>query len=635
MKQEETKNLIESTADLDTTYLGTHTSSLGVEENFGMQDWKRLLHTLIVGPTGVGKTQSMIHTALQDAHKERGFAFVNPKGDAVDELLAKLPEDRLEDVVYVNPAWREPPGINVLEPHITEEMNEAQREHQKEIIVSDVIDLVKRQSENWGDRFPRILETLLRAHLDLNIYHRESTTLLDVFQCVINQDELVDLIDRTDDPVVREQLVRVKEDMGTYELEPLQRRLNDFVMNPTIRNVISAEESGVNFVEAVNQGQIVLIDIQKGEVGEIVSQLVGSIVITQVWAAAQSRITQAEEERKPFYLYVDELQNFAGEGSNFTTILSEAREYGLGCTLASQYLRQLAPEMRRAVINNCRTKIVFDPADSEDVNRIAGMLREVEKDSLQRLGSYRAAVQKPSDGQQYKAVILDTYPPWSNSRDDINEIKNQTAATATSQSTPSITSRALGKGKNGGGEHHAQLLKTGKQELENRGFQVDLLYQDTGDDKPDGLVHLPDQQVAHLEAEHTSPSKPGKVLKNLKRAAEHGNECIFLIQEDQGEKLENILEDPVNRQGNNQEDDQGSYSYYTLNGEPVIDTELLATADYRVIEIPEEQLQEDTEPECPELDDNSREDLQTFCLYREDDGFCIDLEQQCVLLEDS
>jgi len=141
MNPEETRNLIENTDSLDATFLGTRTSQLGVEENVSIDDDKRLLHTLTIGPTGYGKTQLMVHAVLQDIYKGHGLCLVNPKGDAISELLAKLPDDRLDDIVYVNPARDRAPGINVLEPYTTEAMNEAQVENQKEIIVSDLIDL--------------------------------------------------------------------------------------------------------------------------------------------------------------------------------------------------------------------------------------------------------------------------------------------------------------------------------------------------------------------------------------------------------------------------------------------------------------------------------------------------------------
>jgi len=637
MNSEEVKSLIESTEDLNTTYLGSRESDLGVEENVGLSDDKRLTHVLNIGPTGYGKSQLLTHVALQDAQKGHGIAIVNPKGGLIDEFLAKLPEEREDDVVYINPAREPVTPINVLEPHVSEEMSEAQKENQKEIIVSDLIDLFKRQSENWGDQFGRVLETLLRAHLDFNIKKNAGNSLLDVFRCVVNQDSLTELIDQTEDEIIREQLVRVKEDMSSYEMEPLQRRLNDFVMNPTIRRVIGPEESGVDFREAVDNGKIILVDIQKGEVGETVSQLVGSIVITKIWAAAQSRVTQPIEERTPFFLYVDELQNFGGEGSNFTKILAEAREYRLGLWLASQYLHQLATDMRRAVTNNCRTKITFEPSGTEHENQIAGMFQGLSKNQLKALGKYRAAVQKPSEKSHNSAVLFDTYPPWEADHSNVEQLKKKGTA-ATSQGTSQVkASQSLGQGNNAGGDKHRELLAQAKKQLSERGFQVNLLYQDTGDDKPDGHVHLPDGDIAHLEAEHSTLTRPVKVLRNLQRAAEQNKEVFYVVQQGKAAKLQNIVNDPKNRRGNEYEDDKGSYSYYKdENGEAFTQFEDLEDAEYRVIEIQGDNLEvhdEAVEPECPELGENSREDLEAFCLHREEDGFCTELEQSCVLLE--
>jgi len=638
MNTEEVQNLISSTENLNTTYLGSRESDLGVEENVGLSDDKRLTHVLNIGPTGYGKSQLMTHVALQDAEKDHGLAIINPKGDLIDEFLAKLPEDREDDVVYINPAREPVTPINVLDSYVTEEMSEAQKENQKEIIVSDLIDLFKRQSENWGDQFGRVLETLLRAHLDLNIKKDAGKSLLDVFRCVVNQDSLTELIDDTEGEIIRQQLVRVKEDMTSYEMEPLQRRLNDFVMNPTIRRVIGPEESGLDFREAVNNGKIVLVDIQKGEVGETVSQLVGSIVVTKIWAAAQSRVTQPIEERIPFFLYVDELQNFGGEGSNFTKILAEAREYRLGLWLATQYLHQLATDMRRAVTNNCRTKITFNPSGSEDETRIAGMFQGLSKTQLKALGKFRAAVQQPSEKSHNSATLFDTYPPWEADYSDVDDLKQQGTA-ATSQGTSQIkASQSLGQGNNAGGDKHKELLAESKKKMEERGFQVNLLYQDTGDDKPDGHVHMPDGDIAHLEAEHSTLSRPVKVLRNLQRAVEQGKEVFYVVEEGKAAKLQNIVEDPKNRRGSEYEDDDGSYSYYKdENGEAFTQFKDLENAEYRIIEVQGDELEvhdEAVEPECPELEDNSREDLEAFCLHRDEGGFCTELEQQCVLLQE-
>ncbi len=642
MKPSQVQNLIENIDSFQSTFLGTRTSTLGVEENVGIPDNKRLIHVLNTGPTGYGKTQLMIHAALQDAHKDHGFCMVIPKGDAINQVLAKLPEERLNDVLYLNPAQENIPSINVLEPYVTEDMTRQQKENQKEIIVSDLIDLFKRQSQNWGDQFGRVLETLLRAHIDLNIQQQETNSLLDVFRCVIQDDAVTELIDRTEDTVVREQLVRVKEDMSSYQMEPLQRRLNDFVMNSTIRSIVSSTESDIDFRQALNKKKIILVEVQKGELGDTVSQLLGSIVITKVWAAAQSRITEKPENRTPFFLYVDELQNFGSEGSALAKMLSEAREYRLGCWLATQYLSNLdSSKMQGAVLNNCRTKIVFKPSDSEQQNRLISSLNQVSKKQVNQLGRFRAVLQTPDEQQQTPAVIFDTYPPWTNEEQtDIEKLKKKhSVATPRNQQTTGVQlNQSLGQANNAGGKTHEQLLLTAKQKLENEkeGTQVNLLYQDPGDNKPDGKIILPDGSIAHLEAEHSTLSKPVKVLTNYQRATQQDRECIFIVQQGNAKKLENILTDPVNRRGQEHEDNHGTYSYYQTENDQFTDTESLKNGEYRIIEARENQIEihnESVEAECPELNNHPENELKNFCLYREDDGHCTKLGQPCVLTQ--
>jgi DNA helicase HerA-like ATPase len=459
MNPEDVQELIKNISNLNTTYLGTRTSQLGVEENVGIDDEKRPLNVLNVGPIGFGKTQLMAHAILQDIRKGYGVAVVNPKGGLHKQIISKMPENRHDDIIYINPGREEVTPINVLDAPVTDGMSMPQKENQKEIVVSDLIAIFKRYSENWGDRFGRVIETLLRAHLDLNIYHGEKNTLLDVFEAASSKDTLGDLIDRTRDDVLHEELVTIKEELTDREMEPAVRRLKDFVENKTVKRVIDSRESGVDFRNAVNNGKIILVDIQKGEIGSVPAQLIGTLAITSIWAAVQNRITTPAEKRTPFYLYIDELQNFAQEGSSLKTILAECREYGMGLWIASQYLNQLSPEMRRAVTNNCRTKIFFNPSGSEDVSAITGMLRGINRTQLTGLGKYRAVLQAPSEGQYSDATIFDTYPPFDGflTDEEIEAVKQK--ATQPGESQDTSIERGTGETAASGGEEHDQLLK--------------------------------------------------------------------------------------------------------------------------------------------------------------------------------
>ena len=182
-----------------------------------------------------------------------------------------------------------------------------------------------------------------------------------------------------------------------------------------------------------------------------------------------------------------------------------------------------------------------------------------------------------------------------------------------------------------GGERHEQLLKQAKRHLEENGFQVNLLYQDRGEDEPDGHVVF-DDTTAHLEAEHTTLTKPAKVLQNLCRGHRQSREVIFAVEHDKATEIQNVLSDPVNRRGANHKDTDGTYSYDTdTDGNPVTDADQLQDADYRVIEVGGDQFTQHErgtpDPDCPELDSYTREELENFCLHRDDDGHCTELGQ--------
>ena len=289
--------------------------------------------------------------------------------------------------------------------------------------------------------------------------------------------------------------------------------------------------------------------------------------------------------------------------------------------------------MRTAVTNNCRNRLVFNPSGSDDTKRIADLLHRINQSQLKSLGKYRAALHTPGQDNQQPAVTFQTCPPWTTDR-DTDHIKDQQAPTSSASSVS--TSTSLGNTPNAGGEKHKQLLKEAKQHLEENGFQVNLLYQDQGEDKPDGHVIL-DDTTAHLEAEHTTLTKPAKVFQNLRRGHEQNREVIFAVEHGKATKLQNILTDPVNRRGADHEDTDGTYSYYTdKDGNPVTDADQLRKAEYRIIEIIEDDVRQHEireEPDCPQLPDYTEDELENFCLHREDDGHCNELGQPCVLIE--
>lgn len=602
------RELLLNSGETTTTYLGTSRSKLGEQHHVGIDDQQRAMHTAVTGPTGQGKSNLLLSMALQDAQKT-GLCFLNPKGGVLRELLAKFLDGRVDDVVYINPNRERCPAINLLEPETSPEMTAAERTHQQKIVVSATMGLFRRLTEDWGERWPRNLRSLLTAHAALNAHRDEQNTLMDVYQCVTDSEKLSELLDRTPDTVTRTQLEEVK-GLSDREKRPLLRRLSDLIENRTVRNIIAQPESDVSFRDVLADQKIVLVDAQGGHVGDWAASIIGSVVLSRVWSATAARSTLPPEEHHPFHIFVDEVQEFVSEADHIRRMLSQCREFNVSITAATQYLSDLDTTMQRALMNNTLTKVVFSPGASEDLHTYATIMIGLSKEELTRLGQYRPAVQRPAEGSVPSAVVVDTYPPWDweegTAEERIEDVLSRYDKIGDGVDDSGVN---LGRGGNAGGERHTALLQRAKHWFESEhGAEVRLLYQETGKEKPDGIIDFQDGHIAHLEAEASTLSKPERVIQNLRRAAEAGNTCIFIVEHGNASKLETIITDHGQKI-------EGDYLIYEAT-------------DHRLTEYGTGNAED-----CPELEDNNRDDLKNFCLYREADGFCTEIEQPCVLTE--
>ena len=330
---------------------------LGVNEFRGVQKVIRLSendrrrHTYVIGSTGMGKSVLLTNVAYQDMLDGRGFAFIDPHGDAVETLLAKVPEDRIDDVIYFDPADIEHPvGMNMFE---------WTSEDQKDFIVQEGINMLQSlfDPSNQGFFGPRGQHMFRNAAL-LLMADPHGATFIDIPQCF------------TDPEFVKEKLKYVKDkavyDYWTREF-PASQKSNDagevvtwfaskwgpFLSNTIMRNILGQTRSGFNIREIMDQKKIFLVNLSKGRLGDINSQLLGMILVMKFQAAAMSRADIPEDERNDFCLFVDEFQNFATE--SFESILSEARKYRLNLFLANQFMTQLTDKIREAILGNVGT----------------------------------------------------------------------------------------------------------------------------------------------------------------------------------------------------------------------------------------------------------------------------------------
>lgn len=615
------------------TIVGYRRSCLGRDHQYGIDAKYRCQHVLVTGATGTGKTTTILNAAYQDACAGRGFAMLVQKGDAIDDVLAVLPESRHDDVVYLNPA-EETPALNVLEP-VGEKLSSTQEAHQVDIIVGMVLATLKRYSESWGDRFPQVLEAIVRGQLARNFEDGTQATLFDVYNCVVDPDELSTLIDTVRDPVVHEELVSVKEDLSMVQLEPVRRRLNHFLMKRPLREALSQPTSSLDVRALLDEEKILVVDLQRGDLGSRVAEAFGSLLLLTLWTAAQSRIDQTPADRTPYYLYLDELQQYVVDATLLSSLLNEAREYRLGCWVATQSLANLATtELREAVVTNCRSKLLFAPEGSRGATHVSGLVSGVDTTTLAHIGEYQALFQTPGGATGRPTTILTTYPPIKG--DPAQDVRLKQRALVSDEAHPTRElATTIGRAANAGGPTHDALLEQAEVELEASGAEIILAHQGPGEAKPDGWVTYSDGSEAHLEAEAATLTKPAKVLRNYRRAIDAGVGCQFVVAAGNRDRLHSILDDPVNRQGGSHEDARGSFDYYQDEHGAVRDLTGFAAGHYEILEIDPDAASGAHADDCPELDAFSRAELQTFCRYRTAEDDCRLLGTRCVLLEDA
>lgn len=326
------------------------TNFRGINHQFGMLRGDRSRHVYIIGQTGAGKSGTLELFALSDIFHNQGYAIIDPHGDFAVNNMRFIPASRLEDVVYFNPAdTAYPLGFNPLE---------VTNPNQKSNISSEVIGVLKRMfGESWGPRLEYILRYTILALLD-----RPETTMLDITRMLTDKKFRKETLSYCTDTVVLQfwnvEFASWNEKFQSEAIAPVLNKVGAFTANPVIRNIIGQPKSTFNIRKIMDEGKILIVNLSKGLIGEDNAAILGAFLVTKVQLAAMSRSDIPNiADRRPFYLYVDEFQNFATD--SFATILSEARKYGLNLTVANQYISQMTDTVRDAVFGNVGTMISF------------------------------------------------------------------------------------------------------------------------------------------------------------------------------------------------------------------------------------------------------------------------------------
>ncbi len=331
------------------------------EVPFGIKTDDRRRHMYVIGKTGMGKTTLMENMIIQDIVKGHGLAFVDPHGDSVEKILEYIPANRVNDVIYINPADTSfPIAFNILESVGPE---------YKHLVASGLMGVfTKIWAGVWSARMEYILNNTILALLD-----SPGNTLLGISRMLVDKKYRKKIVDNVKDPIVRgfwqDEFANWQEKFRTEAVSAIQNKVGQFLSSAMIRNIVGQPKSTIDLRELMDNNKILLLNLSKGRIGEDNSALLGAMIITKLQLAALSRVDIAEKERKDFYLYVDEFQNFATE--SFATILSEARKYRLCLTVGHQYIGQLVQDkntkVRDAVFGNVGTIVTFrvGAADAE------------------------------------------------------------------------------------------------------------------------------------------------------------------------------------------------------------------------------------------------------------------------------
>jgi hypothetical protein len=337
------------------------TNFRGINHQFGMWRRDRNRHIYIIGQTGAGKSGLLELFALSDIFYDQGYAIIDPHGDFAINNLKFIPEHRMKDVIYFNPADKEfPIAFNPLE--VTDE-------NRKPNISSEVIGVLKRMfGESWGPRLEHILRYTLLALLD-----RPSTTLLDVSRMLTSANFRKETLEYCKDVTVlqfwKQEFGQWSEKQVNESVAPILNKVGAFTANPIIRNIIGQPKSSFDMRKIMDEGKILVVNLSKGMIGEDNAGILGAFLVTKIQLAAMSRADiERVEDRRAFFLYVDEFQNFATD--SFAVILSEARKYGLNLTVANQYIAQMSDSVRDAVFGNVGSMISFR-VSAEDAEFLA------------------------------------------------------------------------------------------------------------------------------------------------------------------------------------------------------------------------------------------------------------------------
>jgi len=316
---------------------------------FGIKDKDRLAHIFCIGKTGVGKSTLLKSMALSDIEKGKGLCVIDPHGDVAESLLAHIPEHRKRDLIYFNPADLEHPiAFNPLH---------GVHPNYHHLVASGLVSVFKKLfADSWGPR----MEYIMRFAF-LTLLEYPDATLLDVQPLLTDTLHRDKILSYVQNPYTiafwQNEFAKYTPALRAEAISPILNKTGLFLTSVPLRNVVGQKTRGFRMQQVLDGSKILICNLSKGKIGEDACTLLGSMLVTSIQLAALYRAKQPEQERKPFFLYIDEFQVFTTQ--SFAEMLAESRKYGLGVFMVNQFLDQLDEKIRAAIFGNCGTLISF------------------------------------------------------------------------------------------------------------------------------------------------------------------------------------------------------------------------------------------------------------------------------------
>lgn len=382
------------------------------ERVFGIYNKDRLGHIYCLGKTGVGKSTLLLNMAISDIERNNGFCIIDPHGEIAEQILDFIPKDRIEDVIYFNPADIDHPiAFNPLK-------NVHPNFHH--LVASGLISTFRKVwADNWGPR----LEHILRFSL-LTLLQYKDGTLLDIQPLLTD----IEFRNRVLSHITDQSLLvfwyneydKFSNSLRSEAISPILNKIGIFSSSSILRNIVGQKTRSFHIQKVMDEGKILIVNLSKGKLGEDVSAILGSLMVTQIQLTALYRARQPEHVRKPFFLYIDECHSFIT--GSISDILSESRKYALGLFLTHQFIDQLSDEIRTSIFGNVGTMIVFRVGAKDASilsNEFHPTFSEIDMINLPRYSIFLKLMINGATSQPFSANTLPIKPIYISFKNEI------------------------------------------------------------------------------------------------------------------------------------------------------------------------------------------------------------------------